>query len=128
MRVMVCLPGDSEALSHVGETIVDEVAREVAGRAVEREAALTSGGDQLHAPQQRQLMARDGQRQIQRPRQIAHAELVMREGVHDADPHRARQHLEHLDGVLHHILGRQSGAGRRNFLAIDDSRERMSRG
>lgn len=127
MTVVVRRPRHAEALTHVGEAVVNEVAYKVIGRTVERQAALISGGDELHAPQQRQLMARDGQRQIQRAREISDAQLVVRERVDDAEAHRARQDPEHLDGVEPHIFGGQSGAGRGHFPSIDELGQRMSR-
>lgn len=60
MRVVMGLPGDGESLIHVDQAVMHEVAYEVVGGTVECEASLTSGGYELHAAQQRKLMARDG--------------------------------------------------------------------
>jgi hypothetical protein len=127
VTVVVRRPGHAEALAHVGEAVVNEVAHKVIGRTVERQAPFTSGGHELHAPQQRQLMARGGQRQIQRAREISDAQLVVRKRVHDADAHRARQDLEYLDRVEQHTIGGQSRASRGHFSSIHELGQRLSR-
>ena len=70
-----------------------------------------------------EMRSQRGLRRAQRP----NTELVVRESVHDADAHRALQHLEHLDGVPNHLLDGQSGAGGRDLLAIHDFGESMLR-
>ena len=99
---------------------------EVAGGAVKREPPVTPRGNQFHPAQQRQLVTRAREGEIERARQIAHAQLAVRERVHDADPHRARQNFEHFHGVRENSLGGQPRSGRRDPLAVHDLGERMS--
>ena len=127
MRVMVRFPHHPWAITDVGQAIVYEMPDEIVSRTVKRETPVTPRGDQFHPAQQRQLVARGRQRKIERSRQIADAELAVRERVHDADPHRARQNFEHFHGVRDDSLGGQPGSGRRDLLAINDLGECISR-
>lgn len=123
MPMVVGATPDGELLPDVSQAIVDEMADEVVRGLVEGEAPLVATGHELHAPQQRELVARPRQREAHRPGQVADAHLVVREGVHDPQPHRAREDTEHLHGVAHDFVGGLCFSRRRDGPAVDDVRQ-----
>ena len=106
--------------SCVGEAVVDEVAHEVVHDAVVGEAALVARGDQAHPPQQRQLVARGRERELQAPREVPDRHLVVRDGVHQGQADRVREEPEDLGGLGEHRRpGRPARAA--VIFALDDA-------
>ena len=93
---------------HVGEAVVDKVRHEFVADAVERLPAHLTCHDELQPAQKAELMAEGGHREIQRVREVAHAQLIVGERVHDPDAAGIRQRLEDLCGVADHPVNRQS--------------------
>ena len=121
--MMVGLPADAELVPDVSQAVVHQVADEVVRRPVEGEASLVARSHELHASQQRELVARPREREAHRPGQVADAHLVVGEGMHDPEPHRAREQTEHLHGVAHDLVGGQGLARGRDGPGVDDLRQ-----
>lgn len=124
--MMVWPARDGELLTDVSQAIVDQVANEVVGGAVEGEAALVATSHELHAPEPRELVARPRQREAHRPRQVADVHLLVGECMHHPEPDRAPEQTEHLDGVAHDLVGGQCRSRRRDGSSIDDVRQSVS--
>ena len=111
MRVMVWLAREEKPLANVRQTVMNQVADEVVRGTVEGETTDLACGDELHPPQQRQLVTRHREREVHGPREIADGQLMMSEGVHHKEADGARQEAEDLHGILDHFAGWQALAG-----------------
>ena len=79
--------------------------------------------DELHTTQERELMAHDRHRKVERLRQITDAQLVVREGMHDSDANRACQCLENIDCFDDDIVGRNAAPCCGHLCGVDDDGE-----
>lgn len=95
----------------VREAVVNEVSHELVDHAVERVAPVVAPGDKAQSTQDRELLARDGLRDVEGACKVPHAHLVMNQRVDDRYAQRIRQCLEDLYGVREHAWIRQSGPG-----------------
>jgi len=126
MGMMVGRNLKSQPLTDVGEAVVDQVSDKRIDRPVERDPAGVPRGHELHPPQQRQLVTRHGQRQIHRSREVPDAELVVREGVHDAEPDGTGQDAKHVHGIRNRGRGGPTRAAGRHMRRADHSRQAMN--
>jgi hypothetical protein len=90
----------------VGEAVVDQASHKVIDHAVIRLPSILAERYELEPPEERQLMAYDGHRQAKGLGDVANAELVMGQRVHDADSDRVREGLEDLHRLCHRWIRR----------------------
>lgn len=87
------------SVAYVSQAVVHEVADQFVDDAVKRETAYVSAGDEIQPAQYGELLARRRDGQSEGSRQIADAEFLVRQRVHDGDPHRVREGLEDFGRV-----------------------------
>jgi len=116
--VLRCVP-EAESLTHVGQAVVDQVAYELVRGTVVGEPALVARCDEAHSSQQRELVTRDGQREIERPREVPDRQLVVRQRMHEREPNGVREEPEDLRGLPEHPRGRETVPGRTDLLGTD---------
>ena len=90
------------------EAVVNEVSDEVIDDAIERRASLLSRRNKAEQPKDRELVTQRRHRELERTCEISDRHLVMRQRVHDPDPGRVPERLEHFAGTLHCFLSWQS--------------------
>ncbi len=117
----------AEPLTHVSQAVVDQVAYELVRRVVVSEPALVACGDEAHHSQQRKLVTGNGQRQIERAREVPDRQLVMRERVHEREPDWVREQLEDLRGFRERLRVGETASGRPDLLSADDFGQRALR-
>jgi hypothetical protein len=107
----------------VSEAVVHEVSDEVVDDPVVALSPFVPGRDELEVPEERQLVADRGHREPQRMGEIADAELVVRQGVHQSKPEGVAEGEEHLHRFGRHLGGRQLRAQSLHFLLVVDIRK-----
>jgi hypothetical protein len=91
----------------VPEAIVDEPSHENIDDPVVALTSFIASRHELEVSQERELMADCGHGQPQGVGKIADAQLVVSEGMHQAETERVRQREEHLDGLRRGFLRRK---------------------
>lgn len=104
----------------VGEAVVDEVGNESVDDAVVALSAFFARSDQLEVSQKGELVTHGRHRQTEGMSQIADAELVVSEGVHQSQAQRIRQREENLDGFARGGRRGEATTELRHFLAVGD--------
>lgn len=114
-----------KTFADVREAVMDQMPHERIRGPVERQPALVAACDEAHPSEQGELMARDGQREIERASEVPNGQLVVRERVHERDSDWIREDFEYLYGPTEY-LGRCEPVLRRfDLLAIDDFGQRV---
>lgn len=113
MRMLVLGP-------QMREAVMNQAADKLARRVVERGAPLVARSDELHPPQDGELVAGCRQREREGVGEVANAQLVVRECVHKTQAHWVCQNLEDFDCIGDHLWRWQPGACGRNLFCVVD--------
>lgn len=95
-----------ELVADVRQTVVNELGDEGIDDAVVALAPLVACRNQLDVPQECELMADRRHGEIEDMREIAYAELLVGERVHDPEPQRIGERQEHFDRGRRRLFGR----------------------
>ena len=108
----------------VRQAVVNEAPDELVDDAIVALSSDLARRNELQVAQKRELMTDGGHREAERVRQIAYAELVVRERVHQPQAHRVGERMKDLDGFGDDVFGRQPGADALDLLCIDGGGQR----